>query len=168
MRKRLMEIADQENIDQETARRLQSCLHFQFASCSLRYFSTRKAIFVAGDSSSLTIRISGFAEPFQARQLTCYNTDNPENLEVSIDSCQTLFQSATDPGILYLMGGTSTISGPKHSDLARELDGPGRVLRSLPRRDPDVVEIDQRILRQTGTVSVQSPFYLVILERMRR
>lgn len=168
MQKKLAEIADRQNIDQVTAWRLQSCLDSRFASCPIRYFRTRKARFVAADSSPLCIKISGFAEPFQAEQLVCCNITNPEDLEVHIFSCEMLSQSATDPGILYLKNGTSTITGPKRSDLSRELDQEARVLEALPRRDPDVVKIDQRVFRQTGTVCVQSPVCLVILERAER
>lgn len=167
MRQEFMRIAELENIDQETLKRLESSFDSPFASSPLRYFRTRKAVFIAEDTTSLCIKISGFGETFQARQLVCCNIDNPEDLEVSMDSCQMLFQSVIDPGILYLKDGTSTISGPKHSVISRELDQKARVLQTLPRRDPDVVKIDQRIFRQTGTVCVQSPFYLVILERMK-
>jgi len=38
-------------------------------------------------------------------------------------------------------------------------------LKILPRRDPDIVQIDQKIFRQTGTVHISGPFYIVILER---
>jgi len=168
MRQEFMRMADGENIDQETLKRLELSFDSQFASCPLRYFRTRKAVFVAGDTTSLSIRISGFGETFQARQLVCCNIDNPEDLEVSMDSCQMLLQSVIDPGILYLKAGTSTISGPRYSDLSHEIDQEARVLETLPRRDPDMVQIDQRIFRQTGTVYVQSPFYMAILERTKR
>lgn len=112
----------------------------------------------------MSIRISGFGEPFQSRQLTCCNIDNPEDLEVSMDSCEMLFFSARDPGVLYLKEGMCSVSGPKRSDLAREIDRPARLLDELPRRDPDVVRMDERTFRQTGTISIQSPFTLVILD----
>jgi hypothetical protein len=153
-----------EGIDAETAKRLQSCLDCEFACSPLRYFLTRKATFLACSKKPLSIRISGFSEPFQSRQLTCCNIDNPEDLEVSMDSCEMLFLPARDPGILYLKGGMCTVSGPKRSDLAREIDRPARVLDELPRRDPDVVRMDERTFRQTGTISIQSPFTLVILD----
>jgi len=153
-----------EGIDAETAKRLQSCLDCEFACSPLRYFLTRKATFLACSKKPLSIRISGFSEPFQSRQLTCCNIDNPEDLEVSMDSCEMLFLPARDPGVLYLKGGMCTISGPKRSDLAREIDRPARLLDELPRRDPDVVRMDERTFRQTGTISIQSPFTLVILD----
>ena len=153
-----------EGIDAETAKRLQSCLDCEFACSPLRYFLTRKATFLACSKKPLSIRISGFSEPFQSRQLTCCNIDNPEDLEVSLDSCEMLFLSTRDPGILYLKGGMCTVSGPKRSDLAKEIDRPARVLDELPRRDPDVVRMDERTFRQTGTISIQSPFTLVILD----
>ena len=81
-----------------------------------------------------------------------------------MDSCEMLFLPARDPGVLYLKGGMCTISGPKRSDLAREIDRPARLLDELPRRDPDVVRMDERTFRQTGTISIQSPFTLVILD----
>ena len=152
-----------EGIDAETAKRLQSCLDCEFACSPLRYFLTRKATFLACSKKPLSIRISGFSEPFQSRQLTCCNIDNPEDLEVSMDSCEMLFLPARDPGILYLKGGMCSVSGPKRSDLAREIDRPARVLDELPRRDPDVVRMDERTFRQTGTISVQSPFTLSLI-----
>jgi len=168
MQKKLAEIADRQNIDQETAGRLQSFMDFKLASCPIRYFRTRKIMILAADTIPLCIKISGFAEPFQARQLVCCNIDNPEDLDVHILSCEMLLQSEIDPGILYLKNGTSIITGLKRSDLCRELDQEARVLESLPRRDPDVVKIDQMVFRQTGTVCVHSPLYLVILERAER
>ncbi|GAB6267208.1 MAG: hypothetical protein STSR0001_26590 [Methanothrix sp.] len=153
-----------EGIDAETAKRLQSCLDCEFACSPLRYFLTRKATFLACSKKPLSIRISGFSEPFQSRQLTCCNIDNPEDLEVSMDSCEMLFLPARDPGVLYLKEGMCSVSGPKRSDLAREIDRPARLLDELPRRDPDVVRMDERTFRQTGTISIQSPFTLVILD----
>lgn len=153
-----------EGIDAETAKRLQSCLDCEFACSPLRYFLTGKATFLACSKKPLSIRISGFSEPFQSRQLTCCNIDNPEDLEVSMDSCEMLFLPARDPGVLYLKEGMCSVSGPKRSDLAREIDRPARLLDELPRRDPDVVRMDERTFRQTGTISIQSPFTLVILD----
>ena len=112
----------------------------------------------------MSIRISGFSEPFQSKQLTCCNIDNPEDLEVSMDPCGMLFLSARDPGILYLKEGMCSVSGLKRSDLAKEIDRPVGILDELPRRDPDVVRMDERTFRQTGTISIQSPFTLVILD----
>lgn len=165
MQQKLTEIADLKNIDQENARRLELCLDSQFVSCPIRYFKARKAILIAGASEPLSIRISGFGQPFQAKELICCNTDNPEDLEVSVDCCDLLLQSTKDPDILYLNEGTTSISGPKNSELDRELDQPAQILKALPRRDPDVVQIDGMVLHQTGTVCIQSAFYLVILER---
>ena len=160
----LRQLPNLEGIDPETARRLQSCLDCEFACTPVRYFRTRKATFLASSIEPLSIRISGFGEPFQFRQLTCCNIDNPEDLEVSMDSCEMLFFSARDPGVLYLKEGMCSVSGPKRSDLAREIDRPARLLDELPRRDPDVVRMDERTFRQTGTISSQSPFTLVILD----
>ncbi len=160
----LRQLPNLEGIDAETAKRLQSCLDCEFACSPLRYFLTRKATFLACSKKPLSIRISGFSEPFQSRQLTCCNIDNPEDLEVSMDSCEMLFLPARDPGVLYLKEGMCSVSGPKRSDLAREIDRPARLLDELPRRDPDVVRMDERTFRQTGTISIQSPFTLVILD----
>lgn len=165
MQQKLTKIADLKNIDQENARRLKSCLDSQFVSCPIRYFRARKAIFIAGASEPLSIRISGFGQPFQAKELICCNTDNPEELEVSVECCDQLFQSTKDSDILYVNEGMTSISGPKRSELDRELDQPAQILNALPRRDPDMVQIDEQVLHQTGTVSVRSAFYLVILER---
>lgn len=165
MQGELAQFLNREKIDPEIAGRLKSCLDDVFIFSPIRYFQTRKASFIAGASSEpLTIRISGFGEPFQSRQLSCCNIDNPEDLEVIIDSCEMLFLSAKDPGILYLKGGMCSVSGPKRSDLAKELDSSARVLEELPRRDPDVVKIGERTFRQTGTISIQSSFFLVILD----
>lgn len=164
MSRELAQFLNRERIDPETARRLKSSLDSEFVSSPIRYFRARRALFIAGPTEPLIIRISGFGEPFQARELICCNIENPEDLEVSIDSCEMLFQSAIDPGILYQMGGMFSVSGQKRSDLARELDSPSRVLAELPRRDPDVVQIDERTFRQTGTVSIRGPFFLLILD----
>ena len=165
MQQELTQLRNLEEIDPETARRLQQCLGFQFVSCPIRYFRARKAIFIAAASKPLSIRISGFGELFQGERLTCCNIDNPEDLEISIDSCDLLIQSARDPDILYVKDSMASISGKKSSNLAKGLDNPAKVLQSLPKRDPDLVQIDERIFRQTGTVYIQSPFYFVILER---
>ena len=165
MPRELTQFLNREKIDPEIAERLKSCLDDVFVSSSIRYFQTRKVSFIAGAAAEpLIIRISGFGESFQARQLSCCNIDNPEDLEVIIDSCEMLFLSAKDPGILYLKGGMCSVSGPKRSDLAKELDRPARVLEELPRRDPDVVKIGERTFRQTGTIFIQSSFFLAILD----
>ena len=76
-----------------------------------------------------------------------------------------VLQSSKDPDVLYVKGGEASISGTKCSDVAKDLDTPAEVLKTLPRKDPDIVQIDNRIFRQTGTVYISSLFYVVILER---
>jgi hypothetical protein len=99
------------------------------------------------------------------RALTCSNVDNPENLEVSLAESDMVFQSSKDPDVLYVKGGETSITGLKYSDATKDLDTPAEVLRTLPRTDPDIVQIENRIYRQTGTVYISSPFYVVILVR---
>jgi hypothetical protein len=159
------EIAKQGQIDPKTARRLEECLDGDFRSSPVRYFGARKVIIVAGASELLSIRISGFGESFMGRQLICSNIDNPENLEVSMAECQMVLQSAIDPDVLYVKGGETSITGLKHSDIAKDLDAQSEVLEVISRRDPDIVQIDNRIYRQTGTVYISGPFYVAILER---
>jgi hypothetical protein len=165
MRQELIEIASQGQIDPETSRRLAACMDSEFKSSPVRYFDAWRAIIVAGASELLSIRISGFGESFKGRQLTCSNIDNPENLEVCMAESEVVFQSARDPDILYVKGGETSITGAKYSDVTRDLDTRAEVLKILPRKDPDIVQIDDRIYRQTGTVYISGPFYLVILER---
>ena len=165
MKQELIEIAKQGQIDPETAGRLAACMDFEFKSSPIRYFGARKVIIVTGASELLSIRISGFGESFKGRQLTCSNVDNPENLEVSMAESDMVFQSAKDPDVLYVKGGETSITGPKYSDVTKDLDTPAEVLKTLPRTDPDIVQIDNRIYRQTGTVYINSPFYVVVLER---
>jgi hypothetical protein len=165
MKQELIEIAKQGQIDPETARRLAACMDAEFKHSPIRYFVSRKVIIVAGASELLSIRISGFGESFKGRQLTCSNVDNPEDLEVSLAESDMVFRSCKDPDVLYVKGGEISITGPKYSDVAKDLDTPAEVLKILPRTDPDIVQIDNRIYRQTGTVYISSPFYVVILER---
>jgi hypothetical protein len=165
MKQELIEIAKQGQIDQETARRLEACMDFELKSSPIRYFGARKVIIVPGASDLLSIRISGFGESFSGRQLTCSNIDNPENLEVSMADCEMVLQSAKDPDVLCVKGGETTIAGPKYSDVTKDLDTLAEVLEILPRKDPDIVQIDNRIYRQTGTVYISGSFYVVILER---
>jgi len=165
MQQELMEIVKQGQIDQETAMRLAACMDSEFKSSSIRYFSARKVIVVASTSELLSIRISGFGESFKGRQLTCSNVDNPENLEVSMTESGMILQSAKDPEVLYVRGGEISITGLKSSDVAKDLDTSAEVLKVLPRKDPDIVQIDNKVYRQTGTVYISGPFYVVILER---
>jgi hypothetical protein len=165
MQQELMEIVKQGKIDQETARRLAACMDSEFKSSPIRYFGARKVIIVAGVSELLSIKISGFGELFKGRQLTCSNIDNPENLEVSMAESEMVLQSAKDPDVLYVKGGETSITSPKYSDVTKDLDISAEVLKILPRKDPDIVQIDDRIYRQTGTVYISGPFYVVILER---
>jgi hypothetical protein len=161
----LMEIVKQGQIDQGTVRRLAACMDSKFKSSPIRYFSARKVIVVAGTSKLLSIRISGFGESFKGRQLTCSNINNPENLELSMAEGGMVLQSAEDHDILYVKGGEASITGPKYSDVAKDLDTPAEVLKVLPKKDPDIVQIDNKVYRQTGTVYISGPFYVVILER---
>jgi hypothetical protein len=165
MKQELIEIAEYGQMDPETARRLAACMDSEFESSSIRYFSARKAIIVAGASELLSIRISGFGESFRGRQLTCSNVDNPENLEVSMAESEMVLQSVKDPDVLYVKGGETSITGPKYSDVTKDLDIQAEVLKILPRKDPDIVQIDNSIYRQTGTVYISGLFYIVILER---
>ena len=161
----LIEISKKGQIDPETARRLATCMDSEFKPSPIRYFCARKVIIVAGASELLSIRISGFGESFKGRQLTCSNIDNPENLEVCIVESEMVFKSAEDPDFLYVKGGETSITGPKYSNVTKDLDTLAEVLKILPKKDPDIVQIDNRIYRQTGTVYISSPFYVVILER---
>ena len=165
MQQDLMEIVKQGQIDQETARRLAACMDSEFKSSPIRYFSARKVIVVAGTSELLSIRILGFGESFKGRQLTCSNIDNPENLEVSMAESEMVLQSAKDPEVLYVRGGETSITGLKCSDVAKDLDTLAEVLEILPRKDPDIVQIDDKVYRQTGTMYINCPFYVVVLER---
>lgn len=165
MQQELMEIVRQGQIDQEIARRLAACMDSEFKSSPIRYFSARKVIVVAGTGELLSIRISGFGESFKGRQLTCSNIDNPEDLEMSKAEGEMVLQSAKDPDVLYVKCGKISITGPKCSDVAKDLDTSAELLKVLPRKDPDIVQIDDRVYRQTGTVYISSPFYAVILER---
>jgi len=165
MQQELMEIAEYGQINQETARRLEACKDSEFKSSPIRYFGARKVIIVAGVSELLSIRISGFGESFKGRQLTCSNIINPENLEVIMAESEMVLQSAKDPDVLYVKGGETSITGPKYSDVTKDLDTSADVLKALPRKDPDIVQIDNKGYRQTGTVFVGAPFYVVILER---
>ena len=165
MKQELIEISKKGQIDPETARRLATCMDSEFKPSPIRYFCARKVIIVAGASELLSIRISGFGESFKGRQLTCSNIDNPENLEVGMAESKMVLQSTKDPDILYVKGGETSITGPKYSDITNDLDTQAEVLKILPRRDPDIVQIDNRTYRQTGTVYISSPFYVVILYR---
>lgn len=165
MQRKLMEIVRQGQMDQEIARRLEACMDSGFKSSPIRYFSARKVMVVAGTSELLSIKISGFGESFKGRQLTCSNIDNPEDLEVSMTESETIFQSAKDPDVLYVEGGETSITGPKYSDVTKDLDTSAEVLKILPRKDPDMVQIDDKVYRQTGTVYITSPFYAIVLER---
>jgi hypothetical protein len=160
-----MEMANQGQIDQETARRLETYINSDFKPSPILYFSARKATIVTDASELLSIRIAGFGESFKGRQLICSNVDNPENLEVSLIGSEMVLQSAKDPDILYVKCGEASITGPKYSYVARDLDAPAEALRVLPRKDPDIVQIDKRIYRQTGTVHISGPFFVIILER---
>lgn len=165
MQQELVEIVKQGQIDQETARRLAASLDSEFKSSPIRYFSARKVIVIAGTGELLSIRISGFGESFKGRQLTCSNIDSPENLEVSMAESGMVLQSAKDPEVLYVGGGETSITGLKCSDVAKDLDTPAEMLKVLPRKDPDIVQIDNDVYRQTGTVYISAPSYVVILER---
>lgn len=163
MQQELIEIVKQGQIDQGTARRLATCMDSEFRSSPIRYFSTRKVIVIAGTSELLSIRISGFGESFKGRQLTCCNINNQENLELSMAEGGMVSQSAKDPGVLYVKGGEASITGQKYSDAAKDLVVSAEELKTLPRKDPDIVQIDNKVYRQTGTVYFGSPFYVVIL-----
>ncbi len=165
MLQELTEIAKHVQIDQETSTRLKASMDSEFKSSPIRCYIARKAIIVAAAGAPLSIRISGFGESFKGSQLTCSNIDNPENLEVCVQESEMVLQSAKDPDILYVKGGITTISGPKYSDVAKDLDTPAEALKILPRIDPDVVQIDKKLFRQTGTVHIRGLFYVVILER---
>jgi hypothetical protein len=165
MKQELIKIAKHGQINPETAGRLAACMDFEFKSSPIRYFGARKVIIVAGTSELLSIRISGFCESFTGRELTCSNIDNPENLEVCMAECDMVLQSARDPDVLYVKYGETSITGPKYSDVTKELDAQAEVLEIIPRKDPDIVQIDNRIYRQTGTVYLRGTFYVVILER---
>lgn len=140
MQQELIEIVKQGQIDQEATRRLAACMNSEFKSSPIRYFSARKVVVIAGTNELLSIRISGFGESFKGRQLTCININNPENLELSMAEGGMVSQSSKDPGVLYVKDGKASITGPKYPDVAKDLDAPAEVLKTLPRKDPDIVK----------------------------
>jgi hypothetical protein len=158
-------LAHMDKIDERTRQRLQPCLTSGFAPSAVRYFRARKATLLSSSSDLLSVRISGFGESFRGSQIVCCNTDNLEDLEISMTDCEQVFQSAADADIFYVKGGTTELSGLKTSSLAKDLDSPASVMKELPRRDPDIVKIDDKAYYQTGTVYVQASLYIVILER---
>jgi hypothetical protein len=165
MKQELLEIMKQGQIDLETVRRLAVCMDSKFRSSPIRYFGAKKVIVIPGNNELLSIRISGFGESFNGRQLTCSNIDNPENLEVNMAECEMVLQSAKDPEVFYVKGGETSITGTKHSDVTEDLDTSADVMKIIPRRDPDIVQIDNRVYRQTGAVHISGPSYVVFLER---
>jgi hypothetical protein len=165
MKQELIEIAKQGQIDQITAKRLAACSDFEFKSSPVRYFDARKVIIVSGASELLSIRISGFGKSFKGRQLICSNIDNPEKLEVNMAESEMVLQSIKDPNVFCVKSGETSVTGPKYSEVTKDLDASAEVLKIIPRKDPDIVQIDSHIYRQTGTVFIGGPFYFVVLER---
>jgi hypothetical protein len=76
-----------------------------------------------------------------------------------------VFQSNKDPKVFYIKGGETEITGPKYSEVTKDLEPLAEVMKILPRKDPDIVKIDNRVYHQTGTVHIRGPHYFVCLER---
>jgi hypothetical protein len=159
----LTKIVERGQIDPKLAKRLAACMDSKYRPASIRYVEARNMAVIAG-SELLSIMIIGFGQPFEGRQLICCNKDNPEPLETDMGN-GAVFQSIKDPDIFYVAGGQISITGLKNSDVTKDLDAPAQTLNILPKKDPDVVRIDDKEYRQTGTVCVRNAHCFVVIER---
>lgn len=114
-----------------------------------RYFESR---IVQIKADSIELKIEGKENAATGREMRIENTDNPNPLSIMIeDGVPTI--SIADENVLHVSSGDISITSEKDFEPLRELKKKKELKRKV--RDPDVVRIDGRIYRQTGTLHLR-------------
>lgn len=116
-----------------------------------REFNTRTADITA---DRIMVEIGGrLLEPVEGYSLHVENNKNPKPLKVSITNGDVFREKS---GVLVIpKEGAIEISGEKEFDDLKRFEKSQGELPFLPVFDPDLVTIDQRTFRQTGTLYVK-------------
>jgi hypothetical protein len=123
-----------------------------FNATMQRVFSARRVEIIAPETTE--VRIAGKPDSVVGNNITIENISNPEKLNIRIEADKGDL-SAKNGETLYLEKGTVSISGIKNfppGDLLKskkELE-----LKPIPVLDPDLVVVDGKEFRQTGTVRI--------------
>lgn len=149
-------------IEDQMVERIQAC--GEFNPVTLGTVTARRAVFIAGGEEPLTVRISGLAEPIQGRVLSVENTNNPADLQISLMQGSGLLRSNSDKGVLFIPNSETGVSAPRSFKDLEDLEKTkGKVLNRIPKQDPDVVKLDGKVFRQTGSICVRGGAVLLIL-----
>lgn len=115
----------------------------------LREFNVRAADITA---DRIMIEIGGRQKPVEGYSLHIENNKNPKPLKINITKGDVFERS----GLLFIpKEATIEISGEKEFDDLMRLEKSKGELTYLPVFDPDLVTIDQRTFKQTGTLYVK-------------
>lgn len=125
----------------------------------LREFGSRM-VDIASDK--MAVDISGKNGSIEGYTLHVENKNNPIPLNIKITEGD-VFRSKS--GVLVIPKGIIEISGEKKFDDLNRFQQSKGELQPLPIRDPDLVQIDQRTFRQTGTIYVKVINAKVLISR---
>ena len=115
----------------------------------LREFNVRMADITA---DRISVEIGGRQKPVEGYSLHIENNKNPKPLKINITKGDVFEKS----GLLFIpKEGSIEISGEKEFDDLMRLEKSKGELTYLPVFDPDLVTIDQRTFKQTGTLYVK-------------
>ena len=124
-----------------------------------REFNVRMADITA---ESIMVEIGGRQKPVEGYSLHIENNKNPKPLKVNITKGDVFEKS----GLLFIpKEGSIEISGEKEFDDLKRLEKSKGELTYMPVFDPDLVTIDQRTFKQTGTLYVKVTNARIVLNR---
>ena len=121
----------------------------QLIPVELREFNVRMADITA---DQISVEIGGRQKPVEGYSLHIENNNNPKPLKINITKGEVFEKS----GMLFIpKKGSIEISGEKEFDDLMRLEKSKGELTYLPVFDPDLVIVDQRTFKQTGTLYVK-------------
>ena len=113
-------------------------------------------------AESIMVEIGGRQKPVEGYSLHIENNKNPKPLKINITKGEVFKKS----GLLFIpKEGSIEISGEKEFDDLMRLEKSKGELTYMPVFDPDLVTVDQRTFKQTGTLYVKVTNARIILNR---
>ncbi len=124
-------------------------LEEEFQPTDERYFESR---IVEIKADLIELKIEGKEGVVIGKEMHIENTDNPNHLSIVIEDGEPTI-SVKDDNVLHIFSGNISITSEKDFEPLRELKKKKELKKKV--RDPDVVIIEGRTYRQTGTLHLR-------------
>lgn len=121
----------------------------QFQATDERYFESR---IIQIKADSIELRIEGKEGVVSGKEMHIENTNNSNPLNIVIEEGIPVI-SVSDENVLHVSSGDISITSEKDFAPLQELKKKKELKKKV--RDPDVVRIDGRTYRQTGTLHLR-------------